>query len=74
MSIHAAALALSNAAAKGSFAFRMAEIRERMEKLNELVNDHLGYNPDEINWGHVGSAAHLAGQLNAILAAFDNKD
>jgi len=71
MSIHAAALALRNAAAKGYFELRMGDIRERMEKLNELVNDHLGYSPDDINWGHVGSAAHLIEKLDNILATFD---
>jgi tRNA U34 5-carboxymethylaminomethyl modifying GTPase MnmE/TrmE len=71
MSRHDAALALSNAAAKGAFGYRVADIRERLAKLNALVEDNLGYSPDEINWGHVGTAAHVAAQLNDIVATLD---
>ncbi|MFN6251723.1 MAG: hypothetical protein ACK4Y5_06550 [Acetobacteraceae bacterium] len=74
MSIHAAALALRNAAAKGYFELRMGDIRERLAKLNALVDDNLGYNPDEINWSHVGSAAHLIEKLDNILETFKAKD
>ena len=31
-----------------------------------LSDDHFGYAPDEINWGHVGSLVHYAELLKRI--------
>ena len=36
-------------------------------EITALCNDHLGYEPDEINWGHVGDAARVSRLLSEIL-------
>ncbi len=60
-----------NNRAIASFLASMAAISESMATLNALVEDNLGNNPDDINWGHAGTAAHVAAQLNQILAMLD---
>ena len=42
--------------ALGRFMGTIAEINERLSELREFADDHMGLNPDEINWGHVGTA------------------
>ena len=48
----------------------IAEMRKTLEVLLEHANDHLGTAPDDINWGHVGSANHvneLLGEITGFL-------
>ena len=33
----------------------------------EAIDDRLGYDPDHINWGHMGTAAHIKEQLDRII-------
>ncbi len=44
----------------------VAESSARLDALQGLASDHLGYGPDEITWAHVGTAAHLNQQLLEI--------
>ena len=49
-----------------AFIARKAEIDEMLQRLRTLSDDHFGYAPDEINWGHVGSLVHYAELLKRI--------
>ena len=40
----------------GTFAMTVEECRLVLERLTERVEDHLGFGPDEITWGHVADA------------------
>ena len=55
-----------NIHATEAFIARKAEIDEILQRLRTLSDDHFGYTPDEINWGHVGSLVHYAELLKRI--------
>ena len=55
-----------NIKATEAFIARKAEIDEMLQRLRTLSDDHFGYTPDEINWGHVGSLVHYAELLKRI--------
>ena len=55
-----------NINATEAFMARKAEIDEMLQRLRTLSDDHFGYAPDEINWGHVGSLVHYAELLKRI--------
>ena len=42
--------------AQSAFVSAIARISAKLETLQALTTDHMGYGPDEVNWGHVGSA------------------
>lgn len=44
----------------------IAEMQERLAELKGFVDDHMGYDPDSINWGHVGDAGYILGELNEM--------
>ena len=46
-----------------------AEIDAMLDRLKNLSDDHFGYAPDDINWGHVGTLGHYAELLNRITDA-----
>lgn len=43
-----------------------AEIDTMLERLKALSDDHFETNPDEINWGDVGTLNHYASLLRQI--------
>jgi hypothetical protein len=43
--------------------------RRELDRLKALSDEHFGQNPDDINWGHVGTLAHYAALLQRITAA-----
>ena len=45
-----------------------AEILRLLATLTEANNDHLGVGPDEVNWGHVGSAEFIRERLADAVA------
>ena len=49
-----------------AFMSRKAEIDTLLARLTALSEDHFNTNPDEINWGHVGTLADYAAQLKRI--------
>lgn len=53
----------TNAAALQAYAHAMAQIAESLTLLTAYVEDHGGVGPDEVHWGHVGSAADIAARL-----------
>ena len=45
----------TRATASGALALRTSLTVEKLQRLLALVSDHLGIDPDTLNWGHVGS-------------------
>ena len=37
-----------------------------LEELREYFDNHMDASPEDVRWGHVGSAAHVIGQLQEI--------
>ncbi|EDP61105.1 hypothetical protein BAL199_00180 [alpha proteobacterium BAL199] len=52
-----------------AFIATKAEIDAMLDRLKNLSDDHFGYAPDDINWGHVGTLGHYAELLNRITDA-----
>ena len=45
---------------------RKAEIDTMLARLKALSDDHFNVDPDEVDWGHVGTLAHYAELLKRI--------
>jgi hypothetical protein len=58
-----------SATALDTFIARKAEIDAMLDRLKALSDEHFGYSPDEINWGHAGTLAHYAELLKRITDA-----
>lgn len=56
----------TNTQALNEFIGTIAEITERLAELQAFVDNHMEYSPDEINYGHVGDAKRLLGQLTEL--------
>ena len=48
-------IAKSKEQALAAFVSKKAEIDAMLTRLQALSDDHFGYSPDEITWGHVGT-------------------
>jgi len=57
---------MGNEKALGKFIGLMGEAWERLEELQEYIDNHMETNPDEINYGHVGSAEWLVSKLTEL--------
>ena len=55
-----------NRTALDAYIARKAEIDTMLDRLKALSDDHFNVDPDEINWGHVGTLAHYAELLKRI--------
>lgn len=49
---------------------RTAAIRTKLERLQNLADDHFGHDPDAIHWGHVGDLGRVEAGLDELLAIF----
>ena len=49
---------------------RTAAIHAKLERLQQLADDHFGHAPDAINWGHVGDLGRVEAGLDEVLAIF----
>jgi hypothetical protein len=56
----------SNEDALAAFVSRKAEIDAMLARIQAHSDDHFGYAPDEITWGHVGTLEHDAELLKRI--------
>lgn len=56
-----------------AFVAKKAEIDAMLARLHAISNEHFGYTPDEINWGHVGTIADYASLLKRITDAAFNE-
>jgi hypothetical protein len=52
--------------ALATFLARKAEIDTMLARLTALSDEHFGYGPEAINWGHVGTLEHYAKLLRQI--------
>ena len=52
---------------------RLPMIRDKIEALRQLANDHFGHDPDTIHWGHVGDLGRVDQVLDDLLAIFDGE-
>ena len=52
--------------ALGRFMGQIGEINDRLEELQTFADDHMGFNPDDINWGHVGTAGWVLEKLTEL--------
>jgi hypothetical protein len=52
--------------ALAAFVSKKAEIDAMLTRLQVLSDDHFGYSPDEINWGHVGTLGYYAELLKRV--------
>ena len=59
----------ANAKALDAFVARKSEIDALLARLAALSDEHFGYTPDEINWGHGGTLASYAELLRRITDA-----
>ena len=53
-------------AAINAFIGKKAEIDDMLARLQSLSDEHFNCQPDEINWGHVGTLEHYASLLKRI--------
>ena len=60
------AMAASHEKALSKFMEQMGEINERLSELQVFADEHMGYSPDEINWGHVGTAGSILETLTEL--------
>jgi len=58
--------ATDNSKALDAFIAAKLEIDTMLERLKALSDDHFEANPDEINWGHVGTLSHYRDKLHEI--------
>ena len=56
----------TNDKALNAFIAAKTDIDALLARLTTLSNDHFETNPDEINWGHVGTLTHYASLLRQI--------
>jgi hypothetical protein len=59
-------IAKSKEEALAAFVSKKAEIDEALARLQALSDDHFGYGPDEIDWGHVGTRGYYAELLKRV--------
>ena len=48
------------------FMGQIGEINDRLAELQTFADDHMGFNPDDINWGHVGTAGWVLEKLTEL--------
>lgn len=56
------------------FVVVIEECRKETEKIYDLIEEHLGYAPLEIHYGHVGDANRLLDLLTGITDIFTTKN
>ncbi len=56
--------------AQSQFAATLAQVRALADQLQFLADDHLGVDPEDVNWAHVGDAKRLLMALNQAVEPF----
>jgi hypothetical protein len=59
-------MSMKNEKALQEFMAKIAEPQTLLAELQAHVDEHMGTNPDEINWGHVGSAGYMVEKLTEL--------
>ena len=57
---------MKNEKALSAFMAKIAEAQILLAELQAHVDDHMGESPDEINYGHVGSAGYMVEKLTEL--------
>ena len=52
---------------------RTAAIHAKLERLQQLADEHFGHDPDAIHWGHVCDLGRVDQALDDLLAIFDGQ-
>ena len=60
--------------AMSKFLATLGESEVLLQEITEHVENHMGADPDEVNWGHVGSAEHLRSRLTEIANFLFNRE
>ena len=60
-----------NEKALEEFMLTLCSVRRYLEIIESATDDHLGFSPDEINWGHVGNAQSLLSALRSAAEIVD---
>jgi hypothetical protein len=55
-----------NEEALAAFVSSKAKIDAMLARLQSLSDDHFGYSPDAIDWGHVGTLGYYAELLKRV--------
>ena len=63
----------ANPTALDAYLARTAAIHAKLERLQQLADDHFGHDPDAIHWGHVGDLGRVEQALDDLLAIFDGQ-
>ena len=53
----------------GAFISRIQRCNEMAKAIAAHLEDHMGVDPDSVNWGHVGDAGHIEQALRDICEA-----
>ena len=53
---------------------RAAAIHAKVERLQQLADDHFGHDPEHIHWGHVGDLTRIESGLREVLALLDGSN
>ena len=64
---------MNNDKAQVAFISVMIEIREQLTALTIYIDNHMEEHPDDIHWGHVGSARRVLESLADIRAFLNLK-
>ncbi len=64
--LRAEKVARNQEAALSAFIGKKAEIDAMLARLASLSDSHFSADPDEINWGHVGTLEHYASLLRRL--------
>ena len=56
-----------------AFVEHHARAEAAIERLTGTLEDHYGVDPDRIDWGHAGTAEHIAGLLEAAVDAAEDR-
>jgi hypothetical protein len=59
-------IAKSREQALAAFVSKKAEIDSMLDRIKSLSDDHFGYAPDDISWGHVGTLGYYAEMLKRV--------
>ena len=60
-------MAKNNEKALSNFIGKIGEIHDRLGILRDYADNHMECDPEEVNWGHVGTAGHIVNQLNELI-------
>jgi hypothetical protein len=53
-----------------AYLVRITSIRDKLEKIQHLADDHFGHDADAIHWGCVGDLGRVEAVLDEVLDGF----